>query len=178
MSASETTPITFPSSSTTGKALTRSWRSLAAISLNDAPRLTATTWVVMMSLTLVFIVIVSFLVEREAGPGAEGSGILGGQVAEAIADGHHPLHVPDPADNLVTELVVLRYAGQRHHAVLDRHREGVRVGEKPIEDHVAGDFLADFLVRAVKDGKDVGAADDSRSEEHTSELQSPCNLVC
>ena len=35
--------MTFPSSSMTGNALTRDWRSLAAISLNDAPGLTATT---------------------------------------------------------------------------------------------------------------------------------------
>src|ERR1700683_78130 len=65
MSASETTPITFPSSSMTGNALTRDRRSLAAISLNDAPSLTATTWVVMASCTLVFIVLSSLFGRAE-----------------------------------------------------------------------------------------------------------------
>src|SRR5580693_3936929 len=51
-SASETIPITFWSSSRTGKALTRYLRSSAAISLYDAPCLTATTVVVMTSLTV------------------------------------------------------------------------------------------------------------------------------
>src|SRR2546426_3018472 len=39
-------------------------------------------------------------------------------------------------------------------------------------------FLDDFEfeLEAVKDGLDSGG--DRRSEEHTSELQSPCNLVC
>jgi hypothetical protein len=40
-SASETTPMTVPSRSMTGNALTRSSCSLVAISLNDAPSLTA-----------------------------------------------------------------------------------------------------------------------------------------
>src|SRR5260370_32009682 len=66
MSASETTPITFPLSSTTGNALTRCWRRAAAISLYEAPRLTATTWVVMMSLTLVFISHSCFLLASAA----------------------------------------------------------------------------------------------------------------
>src|SRR5580700_1618248 len=51
-SASETTPITLWSSSRTGNALTRYLRSSAAISLYDAPCLTATTVVVMTSLTV------------------------------------------------------------------------------------------------------------------------------
>ena len=40
-SASETTPMTVPSRSMTGNALTRSSCSLVAISLNEAPSLTA-----------------------------------------------------------------------------------------------------------------------------------------
>ena len=56
MSASETTPITFRSSSTTGNALTRYSRRAAAISRNVASFLTQITRVVMTSLTVVFIV--------------------------------------------------------------------------------------------------------------------------
>ena len=55
-SASETTPITFPSASSTGNALTRHSRSLAAISRNDAVSLTDTGSADMTSLT-VFIFI-------------------------------------------------------------------------------------------------------------------------
>ena len=56
MSASETTPITFRSSSTTGNALTRYSRRATAISRNVASFLTQITRVVMTSLTAVFIV--------------------------------------------------------------------------------------------------------------------------
>src|SRR5256885_11169895 len=34
------------------------------------------------------------------------------------------------------------------------------------------------LAHPRNDGADVGIVEDERSEEHTSELQSPCNLVC
>ena len=53
MSASETTPITFRSSSTTGNALTRYSCKAAAISRNVVSFLTEITRVVMMSLTVV-----------------------------------------------------------------------------------------------------------------------------
>ena len=55
-SASDTTPVTFPSASRTGNALTRHSRSLAAISWNNAVSLTHTGSVDMTSLT-VFILI-------------------------------------------------------------------------------------------------------------------------
>jgi hypothetical protein len=54
-SASETTPVTRPSASRTGNALTRSSRSLAAISLNDVLSLTHTGRADMTSLTTAFI---------------------------------------------------------------------------------------------------------------------------
>ena len=54
MSASETTPITFRSSSTTGNALTRYSRRAAAISRNVASLVTQITRVVMTSLTVLF----------------------------------------------------------------------------------------------------------------------------
>ena len=57
MSASETTPITFRSSSTTGNALTRCSRRAAAISRNVASFVTQITRVVMTSLTVVFMAI-------------------------------------------------------------------------------------------------------------------------
>ena len=57
MSASETTPITLSSSPRTGNALTRYLRRAAAISRKVASFLTQITWVVMTSLTAVFIVL-------------------------------------------------------------------------------------------------------------------------
>src|ERR1700751_5709515 len=57
MSASETTPITVPSSSSTGNALTRYSRSRAAISLNEAVFRTEIGWADMTSWTTAFIVI-------------------------------------------------------------------------------------------------------------------------
>src|SRR5688500_19938542 len=38
--------------------------------------------------------------------------------------------------------------------------------------------VAHFVVRFGVDGAREGVAGIDRSEEHTSELQSPCNLVC
>src|SRR6266566_9496276 len=55
MSACDTTPITSPASSTTGNALTRAFRIRTIISLNDAVFFTATTRVVITSLTMFFI---------------------------------------------------------------------------------------------------------------------------
>ena len=107
MSASETTPITFPSSSTTGNALTRYRRSVAAISLKVAPRLTATTSVVMTSLTVAFMVVIPS-VHREV---ATSPSPELGRVAEAVADRDHALDVPDPPHDLVADLVGLGRAG-------------------------------------------------------------------
>ena len=55
-SASDTTPITFPLSSRTGKALTRCARRALAMARNDASFLTETTRVVITSLTVDSIV--------------------------------------------------------------------------------------------------------------------------
>jgi hypothetical protein len=55
MSACDTTPMTRPWSSTTGKALTLAFRIPTIISLNDAVFLTATTRVAITSLTQLFI---------------------------------------------------------------------------------------------------------------------------
>src|SRR2546426_6037720 len=68
---------------------------------------------------------------------------------------------------------------------------GVATPKYPIDIRVAGGLfegdvelldrativaLADVCGRPVEDGERAGRTD--RSEEHTSELQSPCNLVC
>ena len=58
MSASETTPITFRSSSTTGNALIRYSCRAAAISRNVVSFLTQITRVVMMSLTVALIYLI------------------------------------------------------------------------------------------------------------------------
>ena len=57
MSASDTTPMTRPSPSTTGRALARDLRIFTTISLNDAVGPTATTCVVITSLTVLPIAI-------------------------------------------------------------------------------------------------------------------------
>src|SRR5256885_11135775 len=43
---------------------------------------------------------------------------------------------------------------------------------------LAAGVMVTRVVDRSADGKDRGAAPSGRSEEHTSELQSPCNLVC
>src|SRR5215472_16078056 len=166
-SASETTPITRPASSTTGSALTRYRRSVAAISLKVASRLTATTVVVITSLTVAFIVVSLSLslggsVHREVGQDVVPvAGRRGRRVGEAVADGHHALDVPEPAHDLVAALVGLGYAGQGHDAVLHGDVEGPRVGEELTEDHLVGDLLADVLIGPGEDGQHVGPADDA-----------------
>src|SRR2546426_11205674 len=48
-----------------------------------------------------------------------------------------------------------------------------------VTDHVVIAFLADVFVLAAHRGGGLGKwLVETRSEEHTSELQSPCNLVC
>src|SRR5690349_7629364 len=160
-SASETTPSTRPASSTTGSALTRYRRSTAAISLKVVSRLTATTSVVITSLTVAFMSS-SLSVHREVGHHVvPAAGALGGRVVEAVADRHHALDVPDAPDDVVAGLVGLRTAGQRHDAVLHGHLEGRWVRQEPAEDHLVGDLLVDVMVRPVEDGEHVGPADDA-----------------
>src|SRR4029077_9811893 len=114
-SASETTPITLPASSTTGSALTRYRRSVAAISLKLVSRLTTTTSVVITSMTVAFIVVSisrEGSVHREAGQDVVPAdrALAGRRVAEAVADRDHALDVPDPPDDLVAGLAGLRHA--------------------------------------------------------------------
>src|SRR5256885_7671421 len=92
-------------------------------------------------------------------------------------------------------------------ARLGRHAEGLRwldvaldqarkLDEQAVEGHAlnargavalvsgrideAADYFTQALMVASRDGDDatVGRCSNNRSEEHTSELQSPCNLVC
>src|SRR2546426_6307720 len=58
----------------------------------------------------------------------------------------------------------------------DQHR-GIGFFREPQRGAVAGAerFVGDFELR---EGQHAPGTDDARSEEHTSELQSPCNLVC
>src|SRR5256885_5400112 len=44
--------------------------------------------------------------------------------------------------------------------------------------HAAGADPVDYRVRHLDDPRAVELIEATRSEEHTSELQSPCNLVC
>src|SRR5256885_6898966 len=44
--------------------------------------------------------------------------------------------------------------------------------------HLGGRGLQDLGLHPLRQTEHVDRADDARSEEHTSELQSPCNLVC
>src|SRR5256885_11905207 len=44
--------------------------------------------------------------------------------------------------------------------------------------HRADTVLTGAAQRAVRRGQEIGTLEPPRSEEHTSELQSPCNLVC
>src|SRR5205807_9646268 len=63
----------------------------------------------------------------------------------------------------------------------DAARGGLRTGERHANcreaDHYNNVRRRGPLARG-RDGDDREAARTSRSEEHTSELQSPCNLVC
>src|SRR5688500_19911567 len=58
----------------------------------------------------------------------------------------------------------------------DDHAERQRVAEMRVVQHVAADLRVEEDRHDVerRSGERVGG----RSEEHTSELQSPCNLVC
>src|SRR2546426_5685617 len=77
---------------------------------------------------------------------------------------------------------------QHHHERLHRDRHRQRLGEHAaLEEHEgaarepaeeAGDDEGPPLVRVHVDPDRLRAARVVRSEEHTSELQSPCNLVC
>src|SRR5208282_1237446 len=165
-SASETTPITFSSSSTTGKALTRNRRSRAAISLNEALRFTATTWAVMTSFTVAFIVLcLPLLGLVRASVGREHDAwvvvrILPRRIAEAVAYRHHALDVPGLVHDLVADRFGLRRTSQGYHAVLHRHAQPVRVTEDLVKQDLGVDFPPDIFVRAIEDRQHVGPAED------------------
>src|SRR5439155_5043054 len=126
-SAPTTPPSTRPASSPTGSALTRYRRSTAAISLKVVSRLTATTSVVIMSLTVAFMSS-SLSVHREVGQHVvRATKTLRGRVVEAVTHRHHARDVPDPSHDLVAGLGGLGPAGQRHDAVHRGHLEGQRV---------------------------------------------------
>src|SRR2546426_7537298 len=61
-------------------------------------------------------------------------------------------------------------------------RSHLRSGGEPAPRAEGGDGRADGGGLAPRSeaggGAEAGARDQARSEEHTSELQSPCNLVC
>src|SRR6266850_3054986 len=59
-------------------------------------------------------------------------------------------------------------AGQRER---QPHPEGAALAGRAVDAHVAAVQLDDALDQVEPDAE-------ARSEEHTSELQSPCNLVC
>src|SRR3989454_9222439 len=69
---------------------------------------------------------------------------------------------------------------------IERHREIVRAADLPVRDRLAGGEVGDLDLLLVRDiDEDAGphlleleGFRMRRSEEHTSELQSPCNLVC
>src|SRR5256885_12870240 len=78
---------------------------------------------------------------------------------DAGEPGAHPRTLP--------HFVALAVPGRRRHDAEARHHE--RRGQEP----------EDSLVAAERHREKRGAdGRDGRSEEHTSELQSPCNLVC
>src|SRR2546426_9629171 len=79
-----------------------------------------------------------------------------------LARHEHPVGLQDLADHLVVRLDRLR---DREIAVRPRAAARPQVERRHLEEGEVG------LARLEQD-------DVARSEEHTSELQSPCNLVC
>src|SRR5256885_6986536 len=93
---------------------------------------------------------------REPMPGGQRQRVVAGTEARVLQDAQRapPAHVFQPRL-------------QREH-LAHTQREALRDGEARLR-------LACCLIAGVEDGGRVMPA---RSEEHTSELQSPCNLVC
>src|SRR2546426_3567349 len=89
------------------------------------------------------------------------------------------LHGPDRVDLEVD----LNLPGAVLHVTERRLAHGAQQNEPPREPVDGRVVLAESLVRRLDRGgavETIGERDDAalRSEEHTSELQSPCNLVC
>src|SRR6266704_455485 len=102
---------------------------------------------------------------RDEGPGvttsevrADPAGAGRSRVDETVAHRHDALDVAGPGDQAMTDGDGLGSALQRHHAVLHDDRVPARLGAA--RDHLGHDLLADLRVSAVKDGQDVGPADD------------------
>src|SRR5256885_9758771 len=74
-----------------------------------------------------------------------------------------------PRSTLFPYTTLFRSRRNHDHRRRGGHREGVHVGQAS---RVQG------AIAVFAEGSDVAATDERRSEEHTSELQSPCNLVC
>src|SRR3989454_7882494 len=83
--------------------------------------------------------------------------------ADALADEHRPA------------LWIERAVAREHHAVGAEERDAAGERRRGAPEHrVAVEHLEIFNWRFLKSLEHFGF----RSEEHTSELQSPCNLVC
>src|SRR6185369_9663199 len=78
---------------------------------------------------------------------------------QLVVDRYHARDVPDLPHDVAAERGGLRAPLCGHDAGLDRHRELTRVFSEPAHDDVAGDLLADVIVRTVVDGEHVGPAD-------------------
>src|SRR5256885_9248446 len=78
-------------------------------------------------------------------------------------------------DTATTEIYTLSL----HDALpISRDRETERGEPAERRPERSGDLAVDLLVVADRRKAHRGRGDVRRSEEHTSELQSPCNLVC
>src|ERR1039457_4531128 len=96
-------------------------------------------------------------------------------MADAIPDCcHNKWNADDGASSSLRarDLVHVLACGAK---VLVRMERGLRNLQVTLE---VGEGQGDGFLRAAKDHPPERTGDFSRSEEHTSELQSPCNLVC
>src|SRR5256885_13140808 len=105
-----------------------------------------------------------------------------GSVVElAGTDAHHALHGRDE-DLAVADLARARHVDDGVHATIHvlgaDHDLDLHLGQEV--HHVLGTAVKLGMALLAAKALDLGdgQAVDARSEEHTSELQSPCNLVC
>src|SRR5215467_8396733 len=95
--------------------------------------------------------------------------------APARYDHRHDLwHVGKTQNLVVVEVALLDTAVTKRDFAVERGRQ--RVGDRPLDLHFDGARIDD--VTRVDGRNHAVHANFARSEEHTSELQSPCNLVC